>query len=227
MRNAAFSLSVFTCLFAFACGRAETTPGPAASAPAPAAARPAGPPSIAVLTVRGMGEIRIELAREKAPKTVESFETLAESGFFDGTTFHRVIPGFMIQGGDPNTKNRDPRDDGRGGPGYQLAYEANDLSHLRGTVSMANPGNKNRAGSQFFICVGDKPELDGSYTAFGRVVAGMDVGRPDRRGGARPVRPPRPARPSDPGRGGGDGRDREARSGHCVVAAPALRPLLS
>jgi len=130
---------------------------------------------VAALEVKGFGTIRFELLADKAPKTVENFEKLATSGFYDGTTFHRVIPGFMIQGGDPNTKNRDPRDDGLGGPGYTIAAEFNDTSHVRGVVSMARAVSPDSAGSQFFIVVADSPHLDGQYTAFGRVIDGMDV----------------------------------------------------
>jgi peptidyl-prolyl cis-trans isomerase B (cyclophilin B) len=128
-----------------------------------------------VLAIHGLGEIRFELLPEKAPKTVEHFKKLAASGFFDGTTFHRVIPDFMIQGGDPNTRDRDPRNDGKGGPDHNIADEPSDLSHARGVVSMANRGRPNTGGSQFFIVVSDSPHLDRKYTAFGRVTAGMEV----------------------------------------------------
>jgi cyclophilin family peptidyl-prolyl cis-trans isomerase len=130
---------------------------------------------VAVVRVRDFGEIRIELLPELAPKTVENFVKLAESGFYDGTTFHRVIPDFAIQGGDPNTRNRDPRDDGRGGPGYSIPDEFAPVPQLRGLVSMANMSRPDTAGSQFFVMVGDAPPLTGQYAAFGRVVAGMDV----------------------------------------------------
>ncbi len=145
-------------------------------APTPAAsAAPAPPRDVAVLEVKGFGTIRFELLPDKAPKTVENFEKLTTAGFYDGTTFHRVIPGFMIQGGDPNTKNRDPRDDGLGGPGYTIKAEFNDTPHVRGVVSMARAASPDSAGSQFFIVVADSPHLDGQYTAFGRVIDGMDV----------------------------------------------------
>lgn len=127
------------------------------------------------LDVEGHGRIRIELLPEKAPRTVASFLDLVAKRFFDGTTFHRIVPGFVIQGGDPNSKNRDPRDDGQGGPGYTLPDEPNDVSHRRGVVSMANRGRPNTGGSQFFILLADRPDLDGHYTAFGRVIDGMDV----------------------------------------------------
>ena len=140
----------------------------AAVAKAPSAAAPTSTPKphdVAVLEVKGFGTIRFELLADKAPKTVENFEKLADSGFYDGTTFHRVVPGFVIQGGDPNSKNADPRDDGQGGPGYTLDAEFNDTAHVRGVVSMARGPSPNSAGSQFFILVADSPQLDGQYTA--------------------------------------------------------------
>ena len=136
---------------------------------------PGGDRPIATLTVAGMGTIRIALYPELAPKTVENFARLAESDFYVGTTFHRVIPGFMIQGGDPNSKDDNPDNDGFGGPGYQIPDERTPAPHLRGVVSMANTGQTNSGGSQFFILHADAPHLNGHYTAFGRVVDGMDV----------------------------------------------------
>jgi len=133
------------------------------------------PHPVVTLEVESYGSIRIELLPEKAPKTAANFAGLAEKGFYDGTTFHRIIPGFMIQGGDPNSKNRDPRDDGLGGPDYTIPDEPSDLKHVRGVVSMANLGRPQTGGSQFFILVADRPDLDGHYSAFGRVVDGMDV----------------------------------------------------
>jgi cyclophilin family peptidyl-prolyl cis-trans isomerase len=130
---------------------------------------------VALISVESFGEIRLELFPEVAPKTVENFVKLAGNEFYDGTTFHRVIPGFMIQGGDPNTKNRDPRDDGKGGPGYKIDDEFSAISHTRGMVSMANKGKPRSGGSQFFITVADRPDLDGGYSLFGRVVSGMEV----------------------------------------------------
>jgi peptidyl-prolyl cis-trans isomerase B (cyclophilin B) len=127
------------------------------------------------LRVRDFGTMQIELFVHEAPETVASFLELATEGFYAGTTFHRVVPGFMIQGGDPNSKNRDPRDDGQGGPGFTLPDEFNDVPLRRGTVSMAQTGRPDSAGSQFFILIDDQPELDGSYTAFGRVIAGIEV----------------------------------------------------
>jgi len=123
------------------------------------------------------GEIEIELLPDKAPGHVKNFLGLARKGFYDGTTFHRVIPRFMIQGGCPNTKdaNGSKSSHGTGGPGYTIKAEFNDTSHKRGVLSMARSNDPNSAGSQFFICVADYPTLDGKYTAFGRVVRGMEA----------------------------------------------------
>ena len=123
------------------------------------------------------GEIEIEFLRDKAPGHVKNFLDLARKGFYDGTTFHRVIPGFMIQGGCPNTKaaGSSKATHGTGGPGYTIKAEFNDTSHKRGVVSMARAQDPNSAGSQFFVCVSDATFLDRQYTAFGRVVRGMEV----------------------------------------------------
>ena len=117
----------------------------------------------------------IEFFPDKAPGHVENFIKLANDGYYDGTTFHRVIPGFMIQGGDPNTKSDDRSSHGQGGPGYTINAEFNDISHVRGIVSMARTNDPNSAGSQFFIVVSDSLFLDKQYTVFGKVVEGMDV----------------------------------------------------
>ena len=121
------------------------------------------------------GEITLKFFPEVAPKHVNSFIELASSGFYDGTTFHRVVPGFVIQGGDPNTKSEDRSQHGTGGPGYTLEAEFSDIPHKRGTLSMARSANPDSAGSQFFICVADAASLDGQYTVFGEVTEGMDV----------------------------------------------------
>lgn len=122
-----------------------------------------------------MGKITIELLPNLAPNHVENFKKLSRSGFYDGTTFHRVIPGFMIQGGDPNSKDDDRSNDGRGGPGYTIDAEFSDMKHLRGIVSMARSSDPNSAGSQFFIVVKDSSHLDRLYTVFGKVTEGLDV----------------------------------------------------
>jgi cyclophilin family peptidyl-prolyl cis-trans isomerase len=121
------------------------------------------------------GTIVIQFLRDKAPNTVANFIKLAEEGFYDGTLFHRVIPGFMIQGGDPNTKLSDRSQHGFGGPGYTIKAELNDQKHERGIVSMARGQDIDSAGSQFFIMVAAAPHLDNRYTAFGRVIQGMEV----------------------------------------------------
>lgn len=123
------------------------------------------------------GEIEIEFLNDKAPGHVKNFTDLARKGFYDGTTFHRVIPGFMIQGGDPNTKDLSaPRGrHGTGGPGYTIKAEFNDTPHKRGILSMARAQSPDSAGCQFFICVADSAFLDKQYTAFGRVVRGMEA----------------------------------------------------
>ncbi len=121
------------------------------------------------------GNIVFELFPNIAPETVRNFTKLAKSNFYDGTLFHRVIPGFMIQGGDPNTKKSDKSKWGMGGPGYTIKAEFSSRSHLRGIVSMARAMDPNSAGSQFFIVTTDSTFLDKQYTVFGQVLQGMDV----------------------------------------------------
>jgi peptidyl-prolyl cis-trans isomerase B (cyclophilin B) len=122
------------------------------------------------------GEITLEFWPEVAPGHVENFKKLAKQGFYDGTCFHRVIKGFMIQGGDPNTKDENKKATwGTGGPGYQIKAEFNDKPHVRGVLSMARSNDPNSAGSQFFICHGDPRFLDKQYTAFGKLIKGDDV----------------------------------------------------
>ena len=120
------------------------------------------------------GVVKFEFYADDAPNHVASFIELARAGFYDGTTFHRVEPGFVIQGGDPNTKTGSGPA-GTGGPGYNLKAEFNSRPHLEGTVSMARSQNPDSAGSQFYICLGAQPFLDGQYTVFGQVLEGMDV----------------------------------------------------
>ena len=122
-----------------------------------------------------LGNIELKFFPDVAPNHVKNFIDLAKKGFYDGTIFHRVIPGFMIQGGDPNTKSPDRSKHGMGGPGYAVKAEFNDKPHKRGTLSMARAADPNSAGSQFFICVAPASFLDKKYTAFGEVVAGMEV----------------------------------------------------
>ena len=122
------------------------------------------------------GEMELVLFPALAPRHVESFVSLAQKGFYNGTIFHRVITGFMIQGGDPHTKDPSKREaHGTGGPGYTLPAEFSKIRHEPGIVSAARTADPNSAGSQFFIMVGTAPHLDGQYTVFGEVVSGMDV----------------------------------------------------
>ena len=121
------------------------------------------------------GSIKFTLLPDIAPETVRNFSKLTGSGFYNGTLFHRVIPGFMIQGGDPNTKSPDKSMWGQGGPGYNLKAEFNSRSHLRGIVSMARSTDPDSAGSQFFIVTSDSTFLDKQYTVFGEVTEGMEV----------------------------------------------------
>lgn len=122
-----------------------------------------------------MGTMKIKFFPDKAPNHVENFKKLAKSGFYNGTAFHRVIPGFMIQGGDPNSKGNDRNTWGMGGPGYNVNAEFNDVHHKRGILSMARTNDPNGAGSQFFIVVSDSGFLDRQYTVFGEVYEGMEV----------------------------------------------------
>lgn len=122
------------------------------------------------------GEMVIEFWPDVAPKTVENFKTLAKKGFYDGTAFHRIIKGFMVQGGDPLTKDETKQNRwGTGDPGYKIKAEFNERSHKRGVISMARSQDPDSAGSQFFICHGDPSFLDRQYTAFGKLIQGDDV----------------------------------------------------
>src|SRR5271163_3109303 len=122
------------------------------------------------------GEMVVEFWPDVAPKTVENFITLAKKGFYDGTAFHRIMKDFMIQGGDPNTKDLTKEAEyGQGGPGYSIKAEFNDRHHDRGVLSMARSNDPDSAGSQFFICTGSPHQLDHHYTTFGKVIKGDDV----------------------------------------------------
>ena len=129
---------------------------------------------VAIMVVKDFGKVEIELYPHIAPNTVNNFISLANSGFYDGLTFHRVIKDFMIQGGDPEGS-------GMGGPGYKIKGEfsknkfQNDLKHTEGVISMARSQNKNSAGSQFFIVTKDASHLDGQYASFGKIINGMDI----------------------------------------------------
>ncbi len=141
-----------------------------AQAPKPAEPKkgPASVKQTAEITMEKGGVITIEFFPEDAPKTVENFVTLAKKGFYDGLVFHRVIPGFMAQGGDP-------KGDGTGGPGYTIKDEFNKQKHVRGAIAMARTSAPNSSGSQFYICFEPQPHLDGGYVVFGRVVSGMNI----------------------------------------------------
>ena len=121
------------------------------------------------------GNIELRFFPDVAPEHVNNFIELAKKGFYDGTTFHRVIPGFMIQGGDPNSKDADKSKHGMGGPGHTIKAEFNEKPHKRGALSMARSAHPDSAGSQFFICVADANFLDRQYSVFGEVVSGMEA----------------------------------------------------
>jgi peptidyl-prolyl cis-trans isomerase B (cyclophilin B) len=121
------------------------------------------------------GVVVIQFFEEVAPNHVKNFKVLSRSGFYDGTYFQKVVPGEFVQGGDPNTKDDDPANDGTGGPGYKLDAELGEMKHHRGIVSMARGKTIHSSGSQFFICLKDLPHLDGLFTVFGEVVEGMKV----------------------------------------------------
>jgi peptidyl-prolyl cis-trans isomerase B (cyclophilin B) len=130
---------------------------------------------VAVITTTE-GELTLEFWPDVAPKTVENFKTLAKKNFYDGTAFHRIIKGFMIQGGDPLTKDAaNEARWGTGDPGYKIKAEFNDRPHVRGVISMARSNHPDSAGSQFFICDGDASFLNKQYTAFGKLIKGDDV----------------------------------------------------
>lgn len=155
---------------------AENPPQTADASKAPAAPAEKSTNEVAVIKTTE-GEMVIAFYDDVAPGTVENFKKLARKGFYDGTAFHRIIKGFMIQGGDPYTK--DPNASnlyGSGGPGYTIKAEFSQKKHVRGVVSMARrPGDPNSASSQFFICLGDATQLDGQYTVFGKLIKGDDV----------------------------------------------------
>ncbi|MFZ1055086.1 MAG: peptidylprolyl isomerase [Opitutaceae bacterium] len=132
-------------------------------------------PSEQAVIKTSYGDMTVAFWPDVAPKTVENFKKLAREGFYDGTAFHRIIKGFMIQGGCPNTKSGQKGVPGTGGPGYMIKAEFNAKPHVRGVLSMARSSSPDSAGSQFFICHGDARFLDRQYTAFGELVSGEDV----------------------------------------------------
>src|SRR5436853_1982294 len=122
------------------------------------------------------GDMVVQFWTDAAPNTIENFKKLARSGFYNGTIFHRIVKGFMIQGGDPNSKDPAKEDRyGEGGPGYKIKAEFNDHPHERGVISMAREPDPDSAGSQFFICLAPVPRLDHQYTTFGKLIKGDDV----------------------------------------------------
>lgn len=158
-------LSVATASFAF---------GADTKVSASAKGKVAASDEVAVLETT-KGKMVVEFWEKEAPKTVANFKKLARQGFYDGTGFHRIIKNFMIQGGDPKSKNPKAPDLGTGDPGYKIDAEFNSHKHVPGVISMARGPDPNSAGSQFFLMHGASPNLDGQYTAFGRVIEGMDV----------------------------------------------------
>jgi peptidyl-prolyl cis-trans isomerase B (cyclophilin B) len=163
----AFALSITT-----GCGDDKS-----ANAPKPAPAASVAKKADVAVIKTSEGEMVVEFWPDVAPKTVENFETLAKKGFYDGTAFHRIVKGFMIQGGDPLTKdtNAPAGSFGTGGPGYTVKAEFNDHPHVRGVLSMARSQDPDSAGSQFFICLAPAAALDHQYTAFGHLIKGDDV----------------------------------------------------
>jgi len=150
------------------------TPAAPAADKSKTASAAKGTEDVAVLKT-SLGTIVFRFNEKDAPLHVANFKKLAGEKFYDGTTFHRVIPNFMIQGGDPNSKDADRTNDGLGGSGKNVNAEFNANKHLRGTVSMARAQDPNSASSQFFICVRPQTSLDGKYSVFGQVIEGMDV----------------------------------------------------
>ncbi len=154
---------------------AETTNAPAKTEPKKAEAKTTAAKEVAVLKTTE-GEMVLEFWPDVAPGHVENFKKLAKQGFYDGTAFHRVIKGFMIQGGDPNTKDESKKSSwGMGDPGYKIKAEFNEKPHVRGVLSMARSGHPDSAGSQFFICHNTASSLDRQYTAFGKLIKGDEV----------------------------------------------------
>jgi len=152
-----------------------TPPKPVAAKYAPPTMADIGDTNEVAVISTPKGEIVAEFYPKLAPMHVANFKKLAKAGFYDGTTFHRVVPGFVIQGGDPNSKDSDPSNDGMGGPGYSVKAEFSDVLHEKGILSMARSQDVNSAGSQFFVVLARAPHLDNKYTVFGKVIKGIDV----------------------------------------------------
>ena len=155
--------------FSLACSKTtEPTPAPASAPAAAAPSSPAADGPKALITMANGGVIELALYPDVAPKTVDNFIALSKKGFYNGLSFHRVEPGFVVQGGDP-------AGNGSGGPGYTIKAEFNNKPHLRGTLAMARAADPDSAGSQFYICLAPAPFLDHNYTVFGQVSKGMEV----------------------------------------------------
>jgi peptidyl-prolyl cis-trans isomerase B (cyclophilin B) len=176
-KRSLLTYSAWLLLGGFVTAHAQNAPAPAEAPAVPTAPAPAPVPAKEQAVIKtSKGEITVEFWDDVAPKTVANFKKLAKEGFYNGTAFHRIIKGFMIQGGDPNTK--DPSKEGvygMGDPGYKIKAEFNEKKHERGVLSMARSMDPDSAGSQFFICLDPAPFLDRQYTGFGRVVKGEDV----------------------------------------------------
>ncbi|HZF00806.1 MAG TPA: peptidylprolyl isomerase [Methylomirabilota bacterium] len=169
--NWIFAASLIASFASVSCSKAGSTNNP----PENQTVNTTNTNEVAVITTTE-GTMVIEFWPDVAPNTVANFKKLAGKGFYDGTAFHRVIKGFMIQGGDPLTKDPNAEDRwGTGDPGYKIKAEFNDRSHVRGVISMARSNDPDSAGSQFFICHGDPTFLDHQYTAFGKLIKGDDV----------------------------------------------------
>jgi len=161
----------------------ETRPAATRDEPAPAEAgaeafawpRPDAERPVAVLEVEGFGRFRIALYPELAPESAALFARRIDGAYYEGTTFHRVVPDFVVQGGDPNSRDDDPANDGRGGLEVTLPDEHSDAPLERGTVALANQGQPGTSGAQFFVALTRSPALDGRYNVIGRVIDGMDV----------------------------------------------------
>ena len=158
------ALAVVAALASSSCNNQEQMKDPASAAPTPRA-----------IIHTNYGDMTVEFWPDVAPRTVDNFLKLSRENFYNGTAFHRIIKGFMIQGGCPNTKAGAKGAPGTGGPGYQIKAEFNDRPHVRGVISMARSAHPDSAGCQFFVCHGDARFLDRQYTAFGKLVAGDDV----------------------------------------------------
>ena len=170
-------LALCAALLAAGCSDRSSTPVAEVPSARPEASTMKETPSEAPRAIirTSVGDMTVEFWPDVAPRTVENFLKLSREGFYEGTCFHRIIKGFMIQGGCPNSKRGARGQPGTGGPGYQVKAEFNNRSHVRGVLSMARSSDPDSAGSQFFICHGAAPFLNNKYTAFGKLVEGADV----------------------------------------------------